>query len=135
MSKKSKKTKKKATKAQLKQRRGASQPEDYQQAAESRSAVAANVAWMLSLMSTVTAEAIGLCCRWYTSFVEHVDLLKVLSGIMLLVAFVSGLVTLALIPIVLKFNKLRPPAIVLQTALLAGGLPIIVVVAQYFSGR
>ena len=127
-------TKKKKKKHGSKKKPGPA-AEDFQQAAETRTAVAANVAWMLALMSTIAAEAIGLCCRWYTSFVEPVDLLTVLSGLMLLVAFVSGLVTLGMIPIVLKFSKLRPPMIVLQAAVLAGSLPIVVVAAQYFAGR
>lgn len=106
--------------------------QDIQQAAETRTAVAANVAWMLALMSTVTAEAIGLACRWYTTLVEPVELLTVLSAVMLLVAVISGVLTLFMIPVVFKFSKVRPPTIILQIAILAGGLPIVVLVLQTF---
>ena len=105
---------------------------EIQQAAETRTAVAANVAWMLALMSTVTAEAIGLACRWYTAFVEPVELLTVLSAVMLFVAVISGTLTLFMIPVVFRFSKARPPTFILQVAILAGGLPLVVVALQMF---
>ena len=132
--KKKKKAKKKGAKAK-------STRPDVQRAsaavetAESRSAVAANVAWMLALISTLMAEAIGLVCRWYTAFVEPVELLTVLSAILLLVALVSGLVTLGMIPVVYKLSSLRPPAFITQLAVLAGGLPLAVVLMQYIQGQ
>lgn len=136
MSTKKKKAKaKKAAKAGRPQRtslgqasRGAAQVE------ENRSAVAANVAWMLALISTLMAEAIGLVCRWYTTFVKPVELLTVLSGILLLVAFVSGIVTLAMIPVVHKLSRARPPQFITQLAVLAGGLPLVVVALQTLRG-
>lgn len=126
---------KKKKKSKGKQRKGESQSgprrlktqASIQEAAENRTAVAANVAWMLSLMSTVAAEGIGLACRWYTSLVEPVELLTVLSGVMLFVAVISGTLTLVMIPVVLKFSKARPPAIIVQIAVVAGALPILVV--------
>lgn len=105
-----------------------------QEAAESRTAVAATVAWMLSLMATLMAEALGLICRYYTAFVEPVELLTVLSSIMLFVALIAGLVTLCMIPVVFKFSKVRPPGFIVQLAVIAGGLPVIVVVVQYLRG-
>jgi len=125
--KKKSKPKKKATSARHKTETAA----DHLRAAESRSAVAANVAWMLALMSTLIAEAIGLMCRWYTSFVEPVELLTLLSGILLLVAVVSGTVTLLMIPVVYSFSKTRPPMFITQVAVIAGVLPLAVVVVQF----
>lgn len=98
---------------------------------ESKTAVAANVAWMLSLMSTILAEAIGLACRWYTTLVEPIELLAVLSGVMLFVALISGISTLALIPVVLRVGKTRPPGSLIQIALFAGALPMLVIGLQY----
>ena len=83
-------------------------------------------------MSTITAEVIGLLCRWYTTLVEPIELLLVLSGVMLFVALVAGLITLALIPIVLRVGQTRPPASIVQVALFAGSLPMLVIGLQYF---
>jgi hypothetical protein len=127
MSKKKKnKTKRKST------RKTKPVPTHLQEAAEDRTAVAANVAWMLSLMSTLTAETLGLVCRWYTILVEPVDLLTVLSTVMLFVAVVSGIVTLIMTPIVLRSARTRPPSVIVRVAIFAGGLPLVVVVFQYF---
>lgn len=126
MSKKKKKKPKKANR---------DTPKSIQEAAESRTAVAANVAWMLSLLSTIAAEVIGLVCRWYTVLVEPVDVLTVLSGVMLFVALIAGIVTLAMIPLVLKFNKKRPPSGLIRIALVAGVLPMVALVLQQFVPR
>ena len=82
-------------------------------------------------MATLIAEGIGLICRWYTSFVQPVELLTVLSGILLLVAVVAGTVTLIMIPVVYSFSKIRPPMFITQVAVLAGVLPLAVVVMQF----
>ena len=54
-------------------------------------------------------------------------------SVMLLVAFLSGLLTLALIPVVLRVSKTRPPALIIQVALVAGCLPAAVLAIQYFT--
>lgn len=134
MSKKKKKSKSKKSKKSAKAENAARKPEtaeDHLRAAESRTAVAANVAWMLALMSTLLAEAIGLICRTYTSFVAQIDLLTVLSGILLLVAVVSGCITLIMIPIVYNFSKVKPPMFITQVAVIAGVLPLAALVLQY----
>lgn len=84
-------------------------------------------------MSTLMAEALGLVCRWYTTLVEPVELLTVLSGIMLFVAVISGAMTLGMIPIVYRFNKTRPPVFIVQLAVLAGVLPMVVLILQYLT--
>ena len=102
-----------------------------QEAAESRTAVAATVAWMLTPFCTLIAEGIGLVCRLYATFVEPVDLLTVVSVVMLFVAMIAGLLTLGLIPVVLRVSKVRPPTAIVRLAIIAGSLPLGVVSAQY----
>ena len=95
--------------------------------------MATMVVWTLSLMSTITAEAIGLTCRWYTIRVEPVDLLTVMSSVMLFVALISGTITLGLIPVVLRVAKTRPPPLILKVAIVAGCLPIGTIALQYIT--
>ena len=104
-----------------------------QEAAETRTAVAATVGWMLALMSTLTAEGIGLLCRWYTVLVEPQEVLTVISLVMLFVALISGLLTVGLIPVVLRVAKTRPPRVIVQVALIAGLLPVGVVLVQFLT--
>ena len=106
-------------------------PNDLQAAAESRSELAAKVAWSLTLLSTLAAEAMGFVCQLYVRFAEPVTLLQVLGGVMLFVALVAGVVTLLLTPLVLKLAKTRPPSSIVLTAIVAGVLPLVVVVFQY----
>ena len=126
--------KKNKSKAQKKKSARSHRPTriQLQEAAEKKTVIAANVAWMLSLMSTLAAEVIGLTCRWYTTLVEPIELLTVLSGVMLFVALIAGILTLILIPIVLRLGKTRPPSAIVQIALFAGALPILVIGLQYF---
>ena len=94
--------------------------------------MAANVGWMLSLMATLIAEAIGLVCRWHTVFAEPIPMISLLSGVMLFVALISGLVTLVMIPVVLKVNSQRPPSALIQISIFAALLPMVVILFQQF---
>ena len=106
-------------------------PLDLRLAAESRTALSATVAWTLSLMSTLAAEAIGFFSQLYTRFVEPNEVLAVLGAVMLFVALIAGLVTLVMTPVVQKLAKTRPPTMIVQTAYVAGALPILVLALQY----
>lgn len=104
----------------------------HQRAADSRTAVAATVAWMLALMATVLAEVLGLACQLYTVVVEDLEVVRVLATVMLLVALLAGLITLVMIPIVLRVAEKRPPRVIVLLAVLAGSLPLAVIVLQQF---
>lgn len=103
---------------------------DLQRAAESRTAVAATVAWMLALVATVLAEVLGLACQLYSVLVEASDLMRVLAAVMLYVACLAGLVTLVMIPIVLHVAQHPPPRVILRVAAVAGSLPWMVIVLE-----
>ena len=105
---------------------------DHQRAAESRTAVAATVAWMLALMATVFAEVLGLACQLYTVIGEDLDVVRMLATVMLLVACLAGLITLGMIPIVLRVAEKRPPRVIVLLAAMAGSLPLLVIVGQQF---
>ena len=101
---------------------------------ESRGAVAANVLWMLSLMATLAAEAVGVACQVYYAVVDQAEIIRVMGSVMLAVAFLCGLATLVLIPVVLKVTKTRPPSLIVQVAALAGILPIVTLAIRSYSG-
>jgi hypothetical protein len=99
-------------------------------AIESRSAVAAAVLWMLSLLATVIAEVMGVLFRGYMLWFGETDLLKLLGGAMLFIALLAGMVTLAMTPIVLQLSRTKPPRVLVVFAGMAGILPIMAVVMQ-----
>jgi len=108
-------------------------PRHLIEAAESRSALSATVAWTLALMSPLAAETIRFLSRLYTKVVEPNELLTVMGAVMLFVALVAGVITLILTPVVLKLAKKRPPSVIVQLACIAGALPILVILLQYLS--
>ncbi len=124
-------TKRKKKTAKQQTSRSASQLH-YQQAAESRTAVAATVAWMLALMATVLAELLGLTCQLYTILVENLEVLRVLGTVMLFVALLAGFITLALVPIVLRVAQRRPPRSIVVFSLVVGILPLVALALQQF---
>ena len=133
MVKKVKTKKQTKSKAKLSKNRKKPVPQHLIEAAESRSALSATVAWSLSLVSTLAAEALGFVCELYSKFVEEIEVLQVLGAIMLFVALIAGVITLLLTPLVLALSKQRPPLVIVQTAVVAGALPIVVIAAQYFA--
>ncbi len=119
---------------QASRRRPKSTGIEDQRAAESRTAVAATVAWMLALMATVFAEVLGLTCQLYTRMAENLAVVRVLATVMLFVACLAGLITLVMTPIVLHVAEKRPPRMIVLVAVLAGSLPLLVIILQQFVG-
>ena len=93
------------------------------------------VAWTLALMSTLTAESLGVLCQLYVRFVGENQVLLVLGAVMLFVALTSGCVTLLLTPLASRIAKTPPPKLIVQVAYLAGALPIVTLLLQYVSQR
>ena len=108
--------------------------ESLRLAAESRTAMSVTVAWTLTLMATLAAEALGFFCQLYVRFVAENEVLTVLGAVMLFVALTSGCVTLLLTPLATRIAKTKPPRLIVQVAYIAGGLPIATLLLQYFAG-
>ena len=105
---------------------------EYQREAESRTAVAATVAWMLALMATVFAEVLGLACQLYMVIGENLEVVRMAASVMLFVACLAGLITLVMIPIVLHVAEKQPPRVIVLLAAMVGSLPLFVILWQRF---
>ena len=92
---------------------------------ESRTAEAATVAWMLSLLATLAAEVVGVGARVILILLGPSERARVLSATFLLVALLAGLITLALTPITLKVRRVAPPRSLVTIALVVGCLPLL----------
>ena len=91
---------------------------------ESRTAEAATVAWMLSLMSTVAAECGGILVRLLIMANDASERLQVLSTTLLLVAFIAGGITVILTPVVSRLRRVAPPKAIVIVAYTMGVVPL-----------
>lgn len=101
---------------------------------ESRAAEAVTVAWMLCFLATVLAEALGLLTRMAMAFGVEMAAIRVLSITLLLVALLSGLVTLVLTPVAIKLRRHAPPRPVIIMACVTGILPLLTLVLLSLRG-
>ena len=95
--------------------------------AESKSAEAVTVAWVLTLMSTLAAEALGVLTRALAVSYGPAPQFQVLSGTFLLVAVIAGLVTLVLTIVTVKVRRVPPPRPLVTLAIVSGVVPWITI--------
>jgi len=108
-------------------------PRDQQpDANESRPAVALTVAWMLSCMSTavgiLTILALQLLMLAFPVAQGGKHPLAQVSGVLLFVALITGVVCLAFTPLVYRVRKAPPPSSITAGAILIGIAPIILLI-------
>jgi hypothetical protein len=103
-------------------------------AAESRPAVAMTVAWMLTTLSCGAAEVVAvvmwLIARNAGIPADQPNALYMIPQTLLLVAFVAGVVSLLLTPLVYRLRRARPPIQITIAAMLIGLLPIATIVGM-----
>jgi hypothetical protein len=83
------------------------------------------VMWMLALSATLLSEGLGILIRLFALQAGISARLQLLSGTLLTVALLSGLVTLVLTPVTLKLRRVPPPPPVVVSAVVAGIVPIL----------
>lgn len=92
---------------------------------ESRSAEAITVFWTTTLLATVLGEVGALLSRTIVALTGAQGTLLLLSNLLLLIAAVTGLLCLALTPLVLRWRRVPPPAKITQFAVVFSLLPIV----------
>jgi hypothetical protein len=95
--------------------------------AESPSSKGVTVFWMTSLLATVLSQIVALALRLLLLLGSAPPLL-LLSNVMQLVAVVTGVVCLLVTPIVYRVRDTPPPRAITQFAVVAGLLPIVVLI-------
>ncbi|MDX1947997.1 MAG: hypothetical protein SFU86_21540 [Pirellulaceae bacterium] len=100
-------------------------------AGESRAAVALTVVWMLATMSCVLAQVVSLA-MWLVARGANIpagrpNALDIVSGILLAVAFLTGLLILLLTGIVLWIRRARPPRAITIVSLLIAVIPVVTI--------
>lgn len=102
---------------------------------ESKTAEAATVAWMLALMSTIAAECGGIFVRVLMMMNDTSERIRVLSTTLLLVAFLSGVITIILTPVVIRVRRVAPPRAIVVVAYVMGVVPIATLVLLGMTAR
>ncbi len=80
------------------------------------------------MLATLAAEVVGIIVRLIILTESAAIPLRILSGTLFIVAFVSGLVTLLLTPLVLKLRQVVPPRPIVAAACIVGLIPIVTMV-------
>ncbi len=91
--------------------------------------------WMMALLATVLSETGALIAHLFVTFAEPVPALVLLSNLLLLIAAVTGLLCLGLMPLVRRWRRVAPPAAITRFAIVASLLPLVTAAAMLVFGR
>ncbi len=100
---------------------------------ESQAAEAATIGWMLCVLTATVCELGVLAARLY--FVWHPDatVIGTAGELLLFASAIIGAVTLALIPVVYKVRRVKPPNVVTAFAAAIGLVPWLILLRQLVS--
>lgn len=84
------------------------------------------MAWMLTLVATLAAEALGAIAAFFVWRIEAVGPWDALPGLMWFIALVTGVACLLLMPLVYRFRREPPPTPVAALSLAAGLIPLLI---------
>ena len=104
-------------------------------AGESRASVAVTVAWMLSLLVTLAADAIAvpaaILAKASPAPVEKGISTTHVADLFLFVGLITGLLTAGLVPVVYRVREIPPPRSIATLALVAGAISPITMVLRW----
>lgn len=125
--------KKKKKRPQPSPRRG--KPPALPTEGESRQSIAVTVAWMLSLLVTLAAEAIAIPATIMAKanpqpLGEGITTAHV-ADLFLFVSLITGLMTVGLVPLVYRVRAVPPPQAIAVAALVAGAAAPITMVLRW----
>ena len=96
---------------------------------EERSAEAATIGWMLTTLATLVALLCSLgAFLLVRTFENPPPSLELLPGLLLVVASMSGLVSVGLTPLVVRLRKVQPPTAITRGAVVLGAFPIVLMI-------
>ena len=104
-------------------------------AGESRASVAVTVAWMLSLLVTLAANAIAvpaaIIAKAGPAPAETGISTAHVADLFLFVGLITGLLTAGLVPVVYRVREIPPPRSIATLALVAGAIAPITMVLRW----
>ena len=112
-----------------KQKRSKTSKRNPSSSGESQRAESITVFWTTAVLGTVLCEVGGLAARAVMYFTGTNRTLDVLSGLLLLISSVTGLVSLGLLPLVYRWRHVPPPWPIVRFAIVAALLPFVILAA------
>ena len=100
---------------------------------ETKAADAVTVAWMLAVTCALMCEVTTSALRAYLVFAPDRPKIAMLAELLLFAALVSGIVSLLIVPVVLKVRRVVPPRPVTIVSLVVGVAPLVVYIARSLS--
>ena len=85
------------------------------------------IAWVLTAMTTLLCE-LGALGAWLYSFTATSTVAGLLAGLLFFAAVIIGCIGLAILPLVLKFRKERPPRSITMVFVAIEIVPLLVAV-------
>jgi hypothetical protein len=80
---------------------------------------------MMTLLATLGAEGLGLLIRALAMVLGSSDRLQILSGTLLTIGLISGLMTLGLTVVTIRLRNISPPPFIVVVAVISGLVPIV----------
>jgi hypothetical protein len=117
-------------KRQRKPRRNIYRARESREAAESRASEAATIGWTVSVTSVFAADLIVIAAHLYVRGHPDAQAARALEAIMLLSAAAMGAISLALMPIVWRTRRVKPPEGFVVFAVLVAAAPIVALLGR-----
>ena len=102
---------------------------------ESQRAESITVFWTTSVLATVLGEVGGLATRAVMVFSGTYPALELLSGLLLMIASITGLMSLGLLPLVYRWRRQPPPWAIVRFSIVAAILPFVILGAVIVFGN
>jgi hypothetical protein len=97
---------------------------------ESQAAEAATIGWMLCVLTATVCELGVLAARLYFLWHPDATVIGTAGELLLFASAIIGLVTLALIPVVYRVRRVKPPSPVTAFAVAVGIVPWLILLRQ-----
>jgi hypothetical protein len=93
------------------------------------------VAWMLSVVTTFVCEVVSVILSWYTTRINPEAVgLRTFGALLLFAAFVIGIISLLMLPVILKTRREPPPRGILVFSIVVGVAPLLLAFLEHLSG-
>jgi hypothetical protein len=114
-----------------KSRKTKPRPRDRREPAETRASEAVTIAWTVSVTGVFVADLIVVAAHLYARSGPPAQPARALEAIMLLSAAIMGAASLALLPVVWRTRRLKPPQGYVVFAAFVAVAPIIVLIGRW----
>ena len=119
-----------------KQKRAKAKSRNKSASSEKQRAESISVFWTTAVLATVLGEVGGLAIRCVLYFMEppYPPTMVLLSGMLLMIACITGLVSMGLLPLVYRWRRVPPPWPIVRFAIVAALLPFVILGAIIVAG-